>query len=83
MSGGSERCVPELSDSQRGITRKAGRLGGILELGEVSLDGCELSNQESESDMFVAWGDKAMPWRDKVPFPINLSGGRWGEGIDL
>jgi len=50
--GGSDKCVPELSDSQRGITLKAGRLGGILELGEVSLD-LELSIQESESDIFA------------------------------
>ena len=49
MGGGSERCVPELSDSHRGITLKAGRLGGILELGEVSRDR-ELSIQESESE---------------------------------
>ena len=50
---GSERCVPELSDSQRGITLKAGRLGGILELGEVSLDR-ELPSQESESERLAA-----------------------------
>lgn len=46
--------MPELSDSaHRGITLKAGRLGGILELGEVSLD-LELSIHESESDMLAA-----------------------------
>ena len=49
MGGRSERWVPELSDSQRGITLKAGRLGGMEELGEVSLD-LELSIQLSESE---------------------------------
>ena len=47
--GGSERCVPEDSDSQSGITRNAGRLGGIDDEGDVSLLRL-LSIQESESD---------------------------------
>jgi len=47
--GGSERWVPEDSDSQSGITRNAGRLGGIDEDGDVSLLRL-LSIQESESD---------------------------------
>jgi len=51
-SGGSERWVPELSDSQSGITRNAGIDGGILEDGEVSLD-LELSIQESESEILT------------------------------
>lgn len=52
--------MPELSDSQRGITLKAGRLGGILELGEVSLDR-ELSIQESESDILAPCEDNPRP----------------------
>ena len=72
--------MPELSDSQRGITLKAGRLGGILELGEVSLD-LELSIQESESDILAPCEDKPRPWRGKVPFPVYLSEVRRGEDI--
>ena len=58
--GGSERCVPELSDSQSGITRNAGREGGMLEEGEVSRD-LELSSQESESDILAPCGDNGRP----------------------
>ena len=58
--GGSERWVPELSDSQSGITRNAGREGGMLEEGEVSRD-LELSSQESESDILAPWGDNGRP----------------------
>ena len=42
--------MPELSDSQSGMTLKAGRLGGMEEEGDVSRDR-ELSNQESESEL--------------------------------
>ena len=68
--GGSERWVPEDSDSQRGMTRKAGRLGGIEEDGEVSLLRL-LSIHESESD--TAWlgcwpPRRPSPERGNVPF---------------
>jgi hypothetical protein len=45
---GSVRWDPLLSDSQRGITLKAGMPGGIEEAGEVSRD-LELSIHESDS----------------------------------
>ncbi len=45
-----------LSDSQSGITLKAGRLGGIEEEGEVSRD-LELSNHESESELLFPVGE--------------------------
>jgi len=55
VKGGSDMCVPELSDSQSGMTLNAGKPGGmLLEEGDVSLDR-ELSIQESESDMFWLW----------------------------
>lgn len=55
VNGGSDMCVPELSDSHRGMTLNAGSPGGmLLEEGDVSLD-LELSIQESESDMFWLW----------------------------
>ena len=65
MRGGSDRCVPELSDSHSGITRKAGRLGGMLELGEVSRD-LELSIQESESER-LALATTEWPATERVP----------------
>ena len=50
---GSVKCDPLLSDSQRGMTLKAGMPGGMDEAGEVSLD-LELSIQESDS-LELAW----------------------------
>ena len=47
------------------MTLKAGRLGGILELGDVSLD-LELPSQESESERLAA---TAAP--DIVPYPVG------------
>ena len=55
--------MPELSDSHKGMTLKAGRLGGMLELGDVSLDR-ELSSQESESDKLAA--------TEVCPVPVNV-----------
>ena len=84
--GGSERWVPELSDSHRGMTLKAGRLGGILELGLVSLDR-ELPSQESESDRFAATAaaPDIVPYplvcRGRVPVPLYLSGFSRGDAI--
>ena len=83
---GSERWVPELSDSHRGITLNAGRLGGILELGEVSLDR-ELPSQESESDRFAATAaaPDIVPYpvvcRARLPVPLYLSGFSCGDAI--
>lgn len=49
--GGSSRWLAASSLSHKGITRKAGSDGGILDEGDVSLD-LELSSHESESDGF-------------------------------
>ena len=68
--------MPEDSDSQRGITLKAGRLGGMEEEGEVSLL-LLLSIQESESEAGAAgcWAPRRpSPARGRVPFlPSNRS----------
>ena len=78
--------MPELSDSQSGMTLKAGRLGGMLELGEVSLD-LELPSQESESDRFAATAaaPDIVPYplvcRGRVPVPLYLSGFSRGDAI--
>lgn len=50
--GGSRRWLAASSDSHSGITRNAGKEGGMLEEGEVSRDR-ELSSQESESEALV------------------------------
>ena len=68
------------------MTLKAGRLGGMLELGEVSLD-LELPSQESESDRFAATAaaPDIVPYplvcRGRVPVPLYLSGFSRGDAI--
>ena len=92
ICGGSDRCVPEVSDSHSGITLKAGRLGGIEEDGEVSLLRL-LSTQASESETFPAggggWDRRDNPDLGNVPLLdsylslASLGEAGWEEETDI